>query len=145
MHLMGETAVKTSVKTCFLCTSISPPSSSAEHFTLILIHIMSAGDNHILTVEMERFQKIFEWCDGVNGADPLTIIYPKTLSLSLPSYYNGSISWIVNTFFFTSSKGLSTPFRPRLCSRKKKLPCSINILLLSVSSSFMVTVFSACL
>lgn len=39
---------------------------------------MTAGDNHILTVEIERFQKIFESCDGVNGADPLPIIYHIT-------------------------------------------------------------------
>lgn len=101
---------------------------------------MTSVDNHTLTVEMERSQKIFEWCDGVNGADPLTIIYPITLSISVPSFYNSSISWIVNKIL-TSSKGFSTALKPRLCSskkkRKKKLPCSINILLPSVST-FMV-------
>lgn len=40
---------------------------------------MTAGDNHTLTIEMKHFLKIFEWGDGVNGADPLTIIYPITL------------------------------------------------------------------
>lgn len=78
---MEETAVKTSTETCLiLCFfSIYPSSSSsAEHFILILIQIMTAGDNHILTVEIERFQKIFESCDGVNGADPLPIIYHIT-------------------------------------------------------------------
>lgn len=79
---MGETAVKTSVKTCLiLCISISPQSSPADHFILILIHIVAAADNHIPTEEMERFQKIFEWSDGVNRADPLTMIYPITLSI----------------------------------------------------------------
>lgn len=91
--LMRETVVKTSVKTCLiLYNSISLPSSSADHFILILIHIVTAGDNHIPTEEMEHFQKIFEWGDGVNGADLLTIIYPITLSILVPSYYNGSIS-----------------------------------------------------
>lgn len=94
---MGETVVKTSVKTCLiLYISIQPPSSSADHFILILIQIVTAGDNHIPTEEMERFQKIFDWGDGVNGADPLTIIYPITLSILVPSYNNGSIFWIVN-------------------------------------------------
>lgn len=53
---------------------------------------MTAGDNHILTVEMERFQKIFDGGDGVNGANPLAIINSVTLSVAVPSYYNGSIS-----------------------------------------------------
>lgn len=49
------------MKTCLiLCISILPQSSPAEYFILILIQVVSAGDNHILTVEMERFQKIFE-------------------------------------------------------------------------------------
>ena len=117
---MGQTVVKTWLKACLiLCISIQPPSSSVQRFVLILIQIMTARDNHILTVEMERFHKIFEWGDGVNGADPLTIIYPITLSIFVPSYYNGSISWIVNKNF-TSRKGFSTPFRLRLCSKGKK-------------------------
>lgn len=73
------------MKTChILFISILWQSSPAEHFILILIQMVTAGDNHIPTVEMERFQKIFEWGDGVNGADPLTIIYPITLSISVP-------------------------------------------------------------
>lgn len=31
----------------------------------ILILIVIAGDNHILTAEMEGFREIFEWGDGV--------------------------------------------------------------------------------
>lgn len=59
--LMEETEVKTSMKSCLIsCISIQPPSSTAEHFILILIHILTAGDNHIPTEEIERFQEIFE-------------------------------------------------------------------------------------
>jgi len=51
---------------------------------------MTAGENHILTIEMERYQRIFEMGDGVTGADPLTIIYSVALSILILSYYNSS-------------------------------------------------------
>lgn len=91
---------------------------------------MAAADNHTLAVEIERLRKIFEWRDGVNGADPLTIIHPVTLSISVPSFYNVIVNKTLN-----SCKGSCSPLKPSQCS-EKRVARSINILLLSVFSTF---------